>query len=52
MKAFVITIDGHSESERASQVCIESSWKVKNEFSINRYEASTTNKCNRSDERI
>ena len=41
MKAFVITIDGHSESERASQVCIESSWKVKNEFSINRYEAST-----------
>ena len=41
MKAFVITIEGHRESETASQRCIESSWKVKNEFSIEVFDATT-----------
>lgn len=41
MKAYVITIEGNEISETASRHCIESSWKVKNEFSIERFDAIT-----------
>ena len=39
MKAYVITIEGNEISETASQHCIESSWRVKNEFPIERFDA-------------
>ena len=41
MKAYVITIEGNQISEKGSQVCIESSWKVENDFSIEMFDAST-----------
>lgn len=41
MKAYVITIENDSISQKGSQICIESSWKVGNEFSIERFDATT-----------
>ena len=40
MKAYVITIENNTLSENGARVCIESSWKVKNEFSIEIFDAT------------
>ena len=40
MKAYVITIEGNDVSENGARTCIESSWKVKNEFSIEKFDAT------------
>ena len=40
MKAYVITIEGNEVSENGAQTCIESSWQHKNEFSIEKFDAS------------
>lgn len=41
MDAYVITIGGNAISEEAAQVCIESSWKKNNDFSVKKFWATT-----------
>lgn len=45
MKAYVITILGHTLSENAAENCIASSEKVGNDFTIEKFEASTPLDC-------
>ena len=41
MKSYIITIPNHKESQQASDICIESSEKVGNDFKIVKFEAIT-----------
>ena len=47
MKAFVITIPDHEVSQKAAQICIDSSQKVGNDFDIEIFDAVTPKRVNK-----